>query len=214
MTRRRVGSIQTELLAKSREAALNAVQSFNNPLTTFRTETFIVLMIITWTYLLHAHYRRIGTDYRYYDRGPKRKRYHRTKSGAHKYWELERCLNEVHCPLDPATKSNLRFLIGLRHEIEHHQSTGVDEQFAGRYLACCLNYERTVTELFGEKHSLGTVMSFALQFRNLGEVPRAEEAPGACQPAWRSTCRNSTSLCQRKSSSLPTSHTACCSCGS
>jgi hypothetical protein len=108
---------------------------------------------------------------------PKRRRYHRTKSGAHRYWELERCINEQHCPLDSATRGNLRFLIGLRHEIEHHQSTGVDEQFAGRYLACCLNYERTITELLGMKYSLGGLMNFALQFRDLMEVPHAEEGP-------------------------------------
>ena len=48
--------IHSELLLKSREAALNAVQSFNNPLTTFKAETFIVLMTIAWMYLLHAHY--------------------------------------------------------------------------------------------------------------------------------------------------------------
>jgi hypothetical protein len=174
--KKRIGSIQAELLAKPREAALNAAQTFNNPLTTFRTETFIVLMVIAWTYLLHAYYRRLGIDYRYYDQGPKRKRYHRTKSGAHKYWELEHCLNEQCCPLDSAIKSNLRFLIGLRHEIEHHQSTGVDEQLAGRYLACCLNYERMVTELFGNKYSLDTAMSFALQFRDLSKVMHTAEA--------------------------------------
>ena len=44
--------------------------------------------------------------------------------GAYKYWELERCLNEECCPLDSAPKSNLRFLIGLCHEIEHHKSAG------------------------------------------------------------------------------------------
>ena len=44
------------LLSKSREAALNAVQTFNNPLTAFKAETFIVLMVIAWMYLLHAYF--------------------------------------------------------------------------------------------------------------------------------------------------------------
>lgn len=177
MGKRRVWSIRAELLTKSREAALNAVQTFNNPLSTFKTETFIVLMVIAWTYLLHAHYRRSGVDYRYFDKGPKRRKFHRTKSGEFKYWELERCLNEDAYPLDGATKSNLRFLIGLRHEIEHHRSTGTDEQFAGRYLACCLNYERAITKLFGTEHSLGSEMAFALQFRDLTAVPEPTDAP-------------------------------------
>ncbi len=56
--KRTVGSLATELLAKSREAALSAVRVFNDPHVSFKSETFIVLMVIAWTYLLHAHYRR------------------------------------------------------------------------------------------------------------------------------------------------------------
>lgn len=177
MVKRQVWSIRAELLTKSREAALNAVQTFNNPLSTFKTETFIVLMVIAWTYLLHAYYRSRGIDYRYFDKGPKRRKFHRTKSGEFKHWELERCLNEEACPLDRATKSNLRFLIGLRHEIEHHRPVGIDAQLAGRYLACCLNYERTINELFGPEYSLSSEMAIALHFRDLTAVPESEEAP-------------------------------------
>lgn len=174
--RRRIGSIRAELLVKSREAALNAVQTFNNPVTTFKTETFIVLMIIAWMYLMHAYYRGNKIDYRYYDKGIKRHHYHRTKSGAFKYWELERCINETDCPLDSPTKGNLRFLIGLRHEIEHHKSAGIDERFTGRYLACCLNYERLITQLFGAKYGLGDALTFSLQFHDITKVPITDEA--------------------------------------
>ena len=100
MGKKRRPSVKTELIHKSREAALNAVQSFNNPLTTFKTETFIVLMVIAWTYLLHAYYRQNGVEYRYFSKGPKRRKFDRTKVGAFKHWELERCLNEKICPLD------------------------------------------------------------------------------------------------------------------
>ncbi len=176
MAKGRIGSVRLELLSKSREAALNAVQTYNNPLTTFKTESFIVQMVISWTYLLHAYFRREGIDYRYFDQKPQRRRFDRTKSGAYKYWELERCLNHAQCPLDPPTKSNLRFLIGLRDEIEHHLSTGIDDRFAGRYLACCLNYERAIVELFGTRHSLGRQLTFTLQFRDLMEIPDPTEA--------------------------------------
>ena len=106
-------------------------------------------------------------EYRYYTRGPKRRKFHRTKSGAYKHWELERCLNDEACPLDDPTKQNLRFLIGLRHEIEHHESAGVDEAFTGRYIACVLNYEREVTRLFGDPYSVAANMLYALQLRDL-----------------------------------------------
>lgn len=62
---RRAFSVSGELLTKSREAALAAVQIFNSPLITFKSEIFIVLMNIAWTYLLHAHYRKEGVEYRY-----------------------------------------------------------------------------------------------------------------------------------------------------
>ena len=67
-------------------------------------------MVMAWTYLLHSYYRSKRVDYRYYTTGPKRKRYDRTKRGAHKYWELERCLNETSCRLtdtQPTTFASL-----------------------------------------------------------------------------------------------------------
>lgn len=176
MARKRGPTIRTALLRSSREAALNAVQSFNNPLAEFRTETFIVLMIIAWTYLLHAYFRMKGIEYRCVDRKATTKRYERTRLGAYKYWSLRQCLNADYCPLDSPTRNNLLFLIGLRNEIEHHMSAGTATYFAGRYLACCLNYERYVCELFGERHSLGNAVVFTLQFRDLQKTGRL---PGA-----------------------------------
>ena len=51
---RRVHSITASLVSQSRDAALAAVQVFNSPLIAFKSETFIVLMHVAWTYLLHA----------------------------------------------------------------------------------------------------------------------------------------------------------------
>src|SRR6266496_4299084 len=107
------------LLAQSQDAALTAVQVFNNPLVGFKSETFIVLMNIAWTYLLHAHYRRAGLEYRYYQRGNHRRHFLRTADGSYRYWELKHCLEAKDCPLDKETVKNLLFLIGLRDEITH-----------------------------------------------------------------------------------------------
>ena len=175
MAKKRSPRVKVGLIRKSREAALNAVQTFNNPLTTFKTGTFIVLMNIAWLYLLHAYYRGEGVEYRYFDKGPQRRKFRRTKSGTFIYWDLVQCLNHNACPLDRSTKQNLKFLIGLRNEIEHHQSAGVDERFSGRYFACCLNYERYICDLFGKQHSLGEVIAFTLQFRDF-TTPTPEES--------------------------------------
>lgn len=167
--RRRVGSVTDELIQKSREAALSAVQIFNNPRTYFKSETFIVLMCIAWTYLLHAHYRKQKIDYRYYRLAGTRKRFDKTKSGAYKHWELERCLNEESCPIDRVTSNNLRFLIGLRHEIEHQMTTRIDDYLSARFQACCLNFNSYIKKLFGENKGIDRYLSFSLQLAAISE---------------------------------------------
>lgn len=164
---RRLGSIKTELLQKSREAVLAAVQIFNSPSITFKAETFIVLAIIAWTYLMHAYYRQQGIDYRYFDQKGIRKRYHKTKHGAYKHWELERCLNETSCPLDKNTKNNLRFLIGLRHEIEHQMTTRIDDIMSAKFQACCLNFNDYIQKLFTNETGIEKHLAFSLQFSTI-----------------------------------------------
>ena len=166
---RKVKSVKTELLTKSREAMLSAVQIFNNPNIQFKSESFIILSNIAWMYLLHAFYREKKIEYRYHDMGVARKRYHRTKKGAYKYWELERCLNEDKSPIDNITSSNLRFLIGLRHEIEHQMTTKIDEYLSARFQSCCLNYNLYIKKLFGSKYAIDKHLSVSLQFSTINE---------------------------------------------
>jgi hypothetical protein len=152
---------------KSREAALTAIRVFNDPQVNFKSETFIVLMMIAWTYLLHAYYRAKKVEYRYYKQGPKRRIFDRTKHGAYKYWELERCLNENRCPLDRDTANNLRFLLGLRHEIEHQMTKSLDAYLSGRYQACALNYNGYLKRLFGRQLGIDQQLAYSIQFMEL-----------------------------------------------
>jgi len=108
--RRRLYSERVELIQKSREAALSAVQIYNNPNTTFKTESFIVLFTIAWVYLLHAHYRFKSIDYCYYEIVNGRKRYDRI-DGSYKYWDLSKCISVAECPLDKHTINNRFFCI-------------------------------------------------------------------------------------------------------
>ena len=150
---------------KSREAMLAAVQIYNNPQVSFKSESFITLAVISWTYLLHAFFANAGIDYRYYDElDGGRKKYHKTKYGAYKHWELERCLNEKDCPLDESTSSNLRFLIGIRHEIEHQMTKKIDESISAKIQACSINYNYYIKKLFGEKYGVDNELGFSIQF--------------------------------------------------
>jgi hypothetical protein len=164
---RRVGSIKTELLKKSREAALAAVQIFNNPNISFKSESYVVLMIVAWTYLLHAYFRDKKIEYRYYQQKGKRREFDKTKHGAFKFWELERCLHDPNTPIDTDTANNLRFLIGLRHEIEHQMTTRIDDILSARFQACCLNYNEYIKKLFNADHGIEKHLSFSLQFSTI-----------------------------------------------
>lgn len=165
--KRRVGSISDELLYKSREVALSAVQIFNNPLMRFKSEAYIVLMMIAWTYLFHAYYRKNKFEYRYFQNKGSRRKFDRTKRGAYKYWELERCLNDKASPIDRNSANNLRFLIGLRHEIEHQMTMNLDSYLSGRYQACALNYNHYIKALFGERFGIDKYLAYSIQFLEL-----------------------------------------------
>jgi hypothetical protein len=172
--KRRVHSIKEELVRKSREAALTAVQVFNNPQVLFKSESFIVLMIISWTYLLHAYYRQQGVEYRYFETVNGRNRYKRTKSGDYKYWELTTCLGSERCPVDSATRKNLELHIELRNQIEHQMCLGLDDYLSGRYQACVLNYCHYLKMLFGEDKAIDDQLSFAIQLSRISK----EQAKG------------------------------------
>ena len=164
---RRFHSVSDELIYKSREAALAAVQIFNNPQITFKSEMFVVLVNIAWTYLLHAHYRKNRIEYRYFEQKGKIRRFDRTAKGAYKFWELERCLNEALSPIDHDAANNLRFLIGIRHEIEHQMTTRIDASFSAKFQACCLNYNDYIKKLFGHELAIDKHLSFSLQFSSI-----------------------------------------------
>lgn len=153
-----------ELVIKSREAMMSAVQIYNNPQITFKTESFISLAVIAWTYLLHAYYANCNVDYRYFHMNGKKKVYDKTKHGANKHWELERCLDAKACPLDESTKQNLKFLIGLRHEIEHQMTKRIDSSVSAKLQACSINYNFYIKQLFGNLYGVDQELGMAIQF--------------------------------------------------
>lgn len=164
--KRSIYSRKLQLIRSSREAALAAIQIYNNPLITFKTENYIVLMNIAWTYLLHAYYRSQKIEYRYFQEVKKRRKFEKLE-GQYKYWELKRCLRHEKCPLDNDTINNLNFLIGLRDQIVHKQAVELDTYLSGRYQACALNYNYYLKHLFGEKFGLDENLSYSIQFAEL-----------------------------------------------
>jgi len=171
---RSVKSIKSELIKKSREAIMAAVQIYNNPQITFKSETFITLSIIAWTYLMHAYYRGEGIEYRYFKKKGKRKQFDKTHRGADKYWELEKCLDFKDCPLDIGTKNNLKFLIGIRHEIEHQMTNQIDDFLSAKLQASAINYDFYIIKFFGSKYSVSKDLAISIQFSEITPTQRKQ----------------------------------------
>jgi Domain of unknown function (DUF3644) len=154
--------IDDELLLKSREAMIFAVQAFNNPTAYFKAEMFIVASMVAWTYLIHAFFNRSQLDHIYRDKTTNDPIL--TPQGQPRYWDLTQCLKVAVCPLSPGEKRNLHYLLGLRHEIEHRSTRRVDHAVSAKLQACCLNFNAAIKRLFGERCGLDRDLSVALQF--------------------------------------------------
>ena len=165
------------LVNASREAALNAIQNYNNPLMMFKSESFIINMNVAWTYLLHAAYLKRRVEIRYLVRGSKARRFEKTTGGDYRYWNLNRCVNACECPLESDVKHNIRLMIGLRNEVVHKGSTELDDALAPMFLSNCLNFEAAIVDQFGQRCSLEPHLRFALQFRDLVHPHHLEVKP-------------------------------------
>ena len=133
---------------------LTAVQIFNNPQIEFKAELFIVTSVVAWTYLFHAYYRKKGIEYRRFTQTGQRRKFLKTRWGAVWHWSLDECLESSDCPVEEIVKKNLRFLIGVRNEIEHQMTTRIDHQFSAKFQASAVNFNRYIKKLFGHKYSL------------------------------------------------------------
>jgi hypothetical protein len=141
-----------ERLIRAREAMIVAVQIFNSPMLKFKTEIFAVLAQIAWTYLMHEYYDRrkvkiVGEDGR--------------------SLLLGQMLRRDDCPLSAGIKRNLDAMTTIRNEVEHKVLGRGDLTFLPIFQACCLNFDKTISDLFGAALSLQSELAFSLQFAKM-----------------------------------------------
>jgi hypothetical protein len=141
-----------ERLIRAREAMVLAVQIFNNPSLNFKTEVFSVSANIAWTYLMHEYYERRGVNILQADG---------------RALLLSQIIRRTDCPLSQGIKDNLDSLKEIRDAVEHTLFRKSDLKFMSVFQACCLNFDKTLVELFGEKTTLRHELSFALQFAQM-----------------------------------------------
>lgn len=156
------------LVAKARESALAAVRVYNDPAAGFRSETFIVLMVIAWNSLFQAILERDGIDY--YVRDPAG---HQVLiNGRAKVLDTGQLAARAvpgDGPRQRAIRANLDFFLGLRHQIAHRYLPALDLEVTAEAQAMLLNFEDLLVAEFGDEAALGDRLTVPLQlsgFRN------------------------------------------------
>jgi Protein of unknown function (DUF3644) len=148
---------------KAVEIFKTAVLVYNNNVLSTRTETFIVLSIIAWTYLLHA--RLIGEGispvYNNEDGTPV------LIDGQEKLWELSYCVERPEGGLSAGEKTNLKYLIAIRNAIEHRSAEDINDALQAKIQANALNFLKYAKEKFGMKHDFSHDLAFAIQLQAL-----------------------------------------------
>ncbi len=148
---------------KAVEIFKTAVLVYNNNMLLSRSETFIVLSIIAWTYLLHA--RLIGEGitpvYKNVDGTPV------LVDGQEKLWELSYCIERPEASLSAGEKANLKYLIAIRNAIEHRSFEDVNDALQAKIQANALNFLKYAKEKFGTKYDFSHDLAFAIQLQAL-----------------------------------------------
>ena len=144
--------IENERLIRAREAIALAVQVFNSPTLNFKTELFAILANIAWTYLMHEYFESKGISIE-------------DKSG--KTHSLSYMLEHKSCPVSKGIKKNLVAIKTIRDTVEHRTLGRSDHKWLSLFQACCLNFNKVICDLFGEKLSLKSELGFAIQFAKL-----------------------------------------------
>ena len=144
--------VDDERLIRAREAMMLAVHIFNSATFRFKTEVFCVLANIAWTYLLHEYYLRNNVNII-------------DKNGFS--LSLSHIIGRDDSPLTLGIKNNLRSLKELRDTVEHRLLRKSDEMWFSLFQACCLNFNNTMCNMFGEEVSLANELSFTLQFNRM-----------------------------------------------
>lgn len=148
-----------EFVVKARDSAILAIDIYNRPIVSFRSQGYIVMMVIAWTALFHAIYESEEKDYFYKNKDGSDK----LIDGDKKAWELDSCLDNCRNMISDAAKENLRLFISLRNKIEHRYVPAFDLDVFGECQAMLLNFEDLITEKFGSYYALNNSLSFPLQ---------------------------------------------------
>ncbi len=147
------------LVIKARESATLALDIYNRPATMFRTEGFIVMMVIAWTALFHAIFQKRGVKYFHKDSDGIISKI----DGESKTWELKECINRYFGDIQSPIRKNLEFFIGLRNKIEHRFVPAIDNHVVGECQALLLNFDDLISDQFTNYYAINEYLAVSLQ---------------------------------------------------
>lgn len=156
-------TFQEGQVRKAVEIMKTAVLVYNNNTLSTRSETFIVLAIIAWTYVLHAHLssQGIAPVYTNADGTPV------LIDGQEKLWELGYCIERAEAGISAGEKANLVYLIAIRNAIEHRSCEDVNDVLQAKIQANALNFLRYSKEKFDTKYDFSHDLAFSIQLQAL-----------------------------------------------
>jgi hypothetical protein len=181
------------VVEKSRAACVAAIEDYNRVATTYREESFAILMINAWELLLKARIMQEngGKVSCLYERQPKRKKNGEpskvkqlklSRSGLPLTIGIERAWNIVSGykknSIDPACIANIGSLLEMRDSATHFvaRSPILDRRFAELSLAAVKNYVVAIQKWFGAGFSelnIATIpISFDLTHKSLEAVAK------------------------------------------
>jgi len=164
-TKKRLTPTVQNLLNKARQSALEAVASYNNPLSPFRSGSYVVMMHVAWTSLLLAVLCNRGV--KPYCVDPDTCKFEKRADGDYQFLSLTDCIEQLKSEIREPARDNLRFFIGLRNKIEHALMPELDLELFGECQAMLVNFEEMLIKEFGEEYALNESLAFSLQFSRL-----------------------------------------------
>ena len=157
------------LVLKAKQAAILAIDIYNRPATEFRTEGYIVMMVVAWTAALQATFEHDGLDYIHHDESGDPL----IIDGDSKAWALSECVRQHFGNGNPPARRNLDFIIGLRNKIEHRYVPAIDAHVTGECQALLLNFDHLISTKFGDYYSIADSLSVPMQTSTLRNTSRA-----------------------------------------
>lgn len=158
-------------VVKAREAALAAIQNYNNPTATFRTGTYLILMIVAYTSLFHAIFERESIRYvKHNDKGEAKK-----IAGDDLLWDaLEsaqyyaanfsyRYMGNQNQKFLLGMIENTRLLLPIRYVFEHRDMPPLDATLAAHCQSMLFNFETILEEEFTSYYSINSSLAITLQ---------------------------------------------------